>query len=125
MNELKNDHRDIRRQLFALTSSEEKDKVNLIVEKLNRFVLSHTRLLNEALQVLIRRADVTHELVVDIMENQQDVQVIEDLLSKLRNLKTKDEQWSADVQALSSLLELHLKDEEEVFFPKITQHLCS
>jgi len=34
MNELKNDHRDIRRQLFALTSSEEKDKVNLIVEKL-------------------------------------------------------------------------------------------
>ncbi len=117
MKELTEDHKDIRSQLRALMTESEKEKMKETIVTLNEFVSHHAFWVNDVLRKLVKTKSVD-QFTADIMESREDIQVIEDLFSKVKNIKKSDEGWFADIKALCSMLELHLEDEEE-FFPKI------
>jgi hemerythrin superfamily protein len=120
---LKDDHKQIKklfRQFEAAGDNAEKTK-GAIVEKILEALTVHTYIENEAMYPTVR--SLLPDLEDDVLESYEEHHVADVLCMELATMKPSDERFDAKVTVLIEVVEHHVEEEEDDWFPKVREGL--
>lgn len=120
---LKDDHKQIKRlfrQFEAAGEDAEKAKGE-VVEKILEALTVHTYIENEAMYPTVR--SLLPDLEDDVLESYEEHHIADVLCMELVAMKPSDERFDAKVTVLIEVVEHHIEEEEDDWFPKVRDGL--
>jgi hemerythrin-like domain-containing protein len=120
---LKNDHKDMRklfRQFERAGESAAKTK-GVIVDRILEALTVHTYLENEVMYPAVRR--LLPDLEDDVLESYEEHHVADVLCMELAAMSPDDERFDAKTTVLIEIVEHHVEEEEDDWFPKVREGL--
>jgi hemerythrin-like domain-containing protein len=120
---LKNDHKEIKKlfRQFEAAGDNANKKTGDIAQRILEALTVHTYIENEAMYPTVRR--LLPDLEDDILESYEEHHVADVLCMELASMKPSDERFDAKVTVLIELVEHHIEEEEEEWFPKVREGL--
>jgi hemerythrin superfamily protein len=120
---LKNDHKDVKklfRQFEGAGKDAEKTKAAL-VDKILEALTVHTYVENEVMYPRVR--ELLPGLEDEVLESYEEHHVADVLCMELAAMQPSDERFDAKVTVLIEIVEHHVEEEEEEWFPKVREGL--
>jgi hemerythrin superfamily protein len=120
---LKNDHKEFKR-LFREFERADDGAVKAkgaIVDRILEALTVHTYIENEGLYPAVRKA--LPDLEDDVLESYEEHHVADVLCMELAAMSPDDEHFTAKVTVLIEIVEHHVEEEEDDWFPKVREGL--
>ncbi len=121
--QLKEEHREVKALLEDAVDSEPDERLQLL-EEIEEQLIPHARgeekTVYAAILDLASEDEPSHGLAQEAYEEHKAVDM---LLKELKKIDVEDERWIAKMKVIKENIEHHVKEEEEEFLPKISQHL--
>jgi hemerythrin superfamily protein len=120
---LKNDHKAIRRLFRKFEQAGDRADATKakLVDQILEALTVHTYIENEGLYPRVR--DLVPDLEDDILESYEEHHVADVLCMELAPLSPDNERFDAKVTVLIELVEHHIDEEEDEWFPKVREAL--
>ncbi len=120
---LKADHKEIRKvfkQFEALGESAHTEQGRL-VDKMLELLTVHTYIENEAMYP--RTRELVPDLEDDVLESYEEHHVADVLCAELAKMRPADERFDAKMTVLIEMVEHHIEEEEDEWFPQVREGL--
>jgi iron-sulfur cluster repair protein YtfE (RIC family) len=117
---LKRDHREIAQllqQIETVVGKETREVKNLL-DQVNRALEAHTLVEEEVLYPLLTENESTESLALQAERAHDEMQ---DYLEELDELEPVHEEWQSIFGALKKCVEEHVREEENIIFPRMQQ----
>jgi hemerythrin superfamily protein len=120
---LKNDHRQIKRLFreFERAGDNALKAKGAIVDRILQALTVHTYIENEGLYPAVR--EMLPDLEDDVLESYEEHHVADVLCLELAALSPDSERFDAKVTVLIEIVEHHIEEEEDEWFPKVRDGL--
>jgi hemerythrin-like domain-containing protein len=120
---LKNDHKETKKlfRQFEAAGEDAETAKGAIVDKILEALTVHTYIENEVMYPTVRR--LLPDLEDDVLESYEEHHVADVLCMELAAMKPSDERFDAKVTVLIEVVEHHVEEEEEDWFPKVREGL--
>jgi hemerythrin superfamily protein len=120
---LKNDHKQIKRLFreFERAGDRAVKAKGAIVDRILEALTVHTYLENEGMYPAVRKA--LPDLEDDVLESYEEHHVADVLCMELAAMSPDDEHFTAKVTVLIEIVEHHVEEEEDEWFPKVREGL--
>jgi hemerythrin superfamily protein len=120
---LKNDHKQIKRLFreFERSGDRAVKAKGAIVDRILEALTVHTYIENEGMYPAVRKA--LPDLEDDVLESYEEHHVADVLCMELAAMSPDDEHFTAKVTVLIEIVEHHVEEEEDEWFPKVREGL--
>jgi hemerythrin superfamily protein len=120
---LKNDHKQIKRLFreFERAGDRAVKAKGAIVDRILEALTVHTYIENEGMYPAVRKA--LPDLEDDVLESYEEHHVADVLCMELAAMSPDDEHFTAKVTVLIEIVEHHVEEEEDEWFPKVREGL--
>ena len=118
---LREDHTEIRRVFREFSSEANPQRRTALVRKMIELLTVHTYLENECVYPAVRK--LVPAVEQDILESFEEHHVADVLCAELMMMSASDERFTAKTTVLIENVEHHIKEEEDVWFPKVREAL--
>lgn len=119
---LKSDHKELQAycdKMQATSENAQKTRQELF-EYFSALLSAHAKAEEAALYEKVKKFDNVHKRILESLEEHH---VADMLLQEVADTNPTDERWMAKIAVLSNALDDHIKEEEEVLFPKVKRLL--
>jgi hemerythrin superfamily protein len=120
---LKNDHKAMRKLFreFERAGDNATKTKGGIVDRILEALTVHTYIENEAMYPAVR--ELVPDLEDDVLESYEEHHVTDLLCMELAAMSPDDERFDAKVTVLIEIVEHHVEEEEDEWFPKVRERL--
>jgi hemerythrin superfamily protein len=120
---LKNDHKEMRRLFRKFEQAGDRAAATKagLVDQILEALTVHTYIENEVMYPAVR--DRLPDLEDDVLESYEEHHVADVLCMELAPMKPDDERFDAKVTVLIEIVEHHIEEEEDEWFPKVREGL--
>jgi hemerythrin superfamily protein len=120
---LKNDHKEMRKLFREFERAGEKalKTKGSLVNKILEALTVHTYLENEVMYPAVR--ELLPDLEDDVLESYEEHHVADVLCMEIATMSPGDERFDAKVTVLIEIVEHHVEEEEDDWFPKVREGL--
>ena len=117
---LKRDHQEVKKLFREFKKREGEDRSDLAIQIIGELT-AHTYIENEVMYPAVR--GLVPDLDDDILESYEEHHVVDILMSEILALEPSDERWAAKMTVLMELVEHHVTEEEDEWFPVVRENL--
>ena len=118
---LKQDHKTVRGLFAQFEKATGGARREAIVAEIIRELTVHAEVEEEVFYPAVRRE--VPDVEDDILESYEEHRVAVWLMDQLEGLSPDDERYEARVMVFKEIVDHHVKEEEEQWFPKVRKHL--